>query len=34
MRLVTVQEAQFVCGTTQEQIWELTCQEWQMNNNR
>ncbi|KPZ00497.1 GNAT family N-acetyltransferase [Pseudomonas syringae] len=34
MRLVTVQEAQFVCGTTQEQIWELTRQEWQMNNHR
>ncbi|KPY86778.1 Acetyltransferase, including N-acetylase of ribosomal protein [Pseudomonas caricapapayae] len=32
MRLVTVQEAQFVCGTTQEQIWELTRQEWRANN--
>ncbi|OUM07072.1 GNAT family N-acetyltransferase [Pseudomonas syringae] len=32
MRLVAVQESQFVCGTTQEQLWELTREEWQANN--
>ncbi|KPZ09375.1 Uncharacterized protein ALO40_01382 [Pseudomonas syringae pv. viburni] len=32
MRLVTVQESQFVCGTTQEQLWELTRDEWRANN--
>ncbi len=32
MRLVSVQDAEFVCGTTQEQIWEMTREEWQANN--